>query len=762
MEFSDDKGNKEKQRKSNVCCKASENTLLELSSDTSINSGEEKCDIGPEHSKKSCDTSPEDESIGDSLDEGSKHDSSSGPESCKCYVNNSKSCDINLTLSSSTSTSVTVGDNNNLPSPEFTDVSKSLAFTIDFGDDKVINSKKLNDIVQRFQKRHRRGVSLSKLDDKSTSSSSSTTMQQQSAHLSSLTKSKPPLKKSIQKLNDNDNNSCNSSQVKLRDKSLLNSTKDSNQRHSWSPRTSVNNVSKSTDDDHQQYHPPVNNTFKPKSATLQKAIKDVQLNQTNQQKQKVEQQIVCQKAPLEYENNSDNDSVSDAGTYTIYGDNYTEEQKAQMCIDKFPKLIDNDDDDERNNEFIEPTFIDDETAATITTTSKTLEQSKNLNYCDTRQSNIEPNLEHLELDNIQERMRKNINSSADVTFYGGTSSDIKPTKTSYLEKIKSKVKNIGDRAFHKNRLSFDKQLSTTTNIHHQQAPIVDIGNFTSVTASGVFSKKPTTPQLSTIKRRNSLTKSQIDNSEYIQNNVTSAVNEKLFNSYTDYEKARHHEYKLNIFTPSNRRTDSEKYQKNISERLAIETAETKNDWIQEWAKNARKNTTTCIDDISSSTQQQQQRKMKFIEQDLVNSLPSKNHYDQFGDNLDRNYSSTKNNDRIKRNDLSDLSKSGHQKKPNSNQLRTPYVQNYYQTQYNQSNIYNNNCDGSEFESEELSSVPSEHYGENMYGNKYRGQSRPPISPSKIPSPMHSLRRGRSCSANRDKQHGGSNTVSKNY
>lgn len=712
MDISND-GSKEPCPK-NVC-KTTEN-LLEISSDTSINSGEEKCDIGPENSKKSCDTSPEDESVGDSLDEASKHDyNSSGPESCRCFVNSSKSCDIN-NLTSPSTMSAAIGDKCTSPG---SDISKSLAFTIDFGDDnKAINSKKYNDIVQRFQKRHRRGVSLSKLDDKSNNSTSSVMQQHQSS--SALTKAKPPLKKPATKPTDSDN-SNSSPQVKLRDKSLLHSTKDSSQRHSWSPRTS--SVITPKPDEIQNANQNLTNTFKPKSATLQKAFQDVR--QHNNKNQKVKE-IVCVQAPLEYAKHSDDDSVSDAGTYTVYGDNYTEEQKAQMCIDQLPKTTTDLPQEEEG--FLEPSVV---------AVAATTDHNTNLNYCDTRQSNIEPDLERIEYvaDNVQERRRKNILNVA----YGPET--IK-TKTSYLEKIKSKVKNIGDRAFHKNR-SPDKQVVAPA------TGTLDMGNFTSVTASGIFSKKPAAIP-STVVRRNSLTQSHIDSSEYVQNsNAPTAINEKLFNSYTDYEKARHHEYKLNIFAPPNRRTDSEKQQIKMSERLALETAETKNDWIQEWAKNARKNTATA-DALT-------QRKIKYMEKELDHNLEEKNRYDQFGDNLDRNYSSAKSGDRFKRGDLCDFSISDRQTK-SGGQFRTPYVQNYYQTQYNRHMNYG--C--SDFESD---TSPNDHpievdrnYEGILYGKVNRvNQTRPPVSPSKIPSPMHSLRRGRSCSANRDIH--GSNTVS---
>lgn len=94
-------------------------------------------------------------------------------------------------------------------------------------------------------------------------------------------------------------------------------------------------------------------------------------------------------------------------------------------------------------------------------------------------------------------------------------------------------------------------------------------------------------------RRLSLTKYQIDSSEYVQ----SKVDESLMRSYTDYEKAMHNEYKLNIFSSvssyistetSPGQTDDELVTYGNDESISIKTAQSKNDWIQEWAKNARR------------------------------------------------------------------------------------------------------------------------------------------------------------------------------
>lgn len=195
-------------------------------------------------------------------------------------------------------------------------------------------------------------------------------------------------------------------------------------------------------------------------------------------------------------------------------------------------------------------------------------------------------------------------------------------------------------------------------------------------------------------RRLSLTKYQIDSSEYIQSKV-------FMRSYTDYEKAMHNEYKLNIFSPvsshistetSPGQTDDEIVTYGDDEPISIKTALSKNDWIQEWAKNARR----CREREPASSSPRQH----------IQSLHSQNKYhnpevfyddaffDQFGGGI------------IDDSGDESPTKTTEQKK----NWNTP---------------------------------------ENYTLNSGR---RPPISSTKIPSPMHTHLRARSSSANRSYYH----------
>lgn len=220
-------------------------------------------------------------------------------------------------------------------------------------------------------------------------------------------------------------------------------------------------------------------------------------------------------------------------------------------------------------------------------------------------------------------------------------------------------------------------------------------------------------------RRHSLTKYQIDRSEYVQ----PKVDESLMRSYTDYEKARHNEYKLNIFStvssfissePSPGQTDGDREQSGViyfdNESISIKTAQTKNDWIQEWAKNARR----CNNKLSNSQA----------------VSPKLNHY-------------SKTNDRS--------SQSAQLQKKDNNQISQSYSTCFYQIeQFGDGKIENRD----ECMTKEKDRIKNWRGPENLTSKDGR---RPPISPTKIPSPMHTHLRTRSSSANRSFRH--SNVVS---
>lgn len=643
------------------------------------------------------------------------------------------------------------------------------SFTIDFNEGKTVDNKKYKEIVERFQnrqqqqqeqRRHRRGVSLSKLDDTRTSTTSLNNAGRCSPSIDNAidvsisVAAKPPLKQKHKndvetKIDDKNNasNTVQSVKVTLRRCQMQSQPsnldgKDSSKRHSWSPRSSLNYEASPQLSRHQtvleepkKMEKSNNSSFQPKSTTLQRALETTALKQSSVKspqtltklKKSYESSVVVT-APLEYVHHSDDEDsiVSDAGTYTLDGDNYTEEEKERMSIDKLARKNMNLAQDAKRN--------------TISSAQKTENNRKYLNL------KMQPQQEILLASNnnnamkvVSEKQRcKNVldvsysqsplrhvsNKNIDLsTQEQSTTNAAKVAKVSYLDKIKSRVKTIGDRTFHKNKSpSNDGGRKIRSNVESSSqnddssSIAVDHGTFTSITACGVLNKfaqleTPTSQQSTKVgNRKNSLTKLQIDSSEYIQPKYN--IDEKLLNSYTDYEKAKQSEYQLNIFStvssytsstaPSPPQTDDD----NLStddKLLSIKTAPTKNDWIQEWAKNARRRNTLLAATTSGSPPAQHSQKS----------------------NASRTITNVKNDDRMSQSyDYAYY----HQNESNPNEFGDDVIED------------NDDCIN-RFSRSNLRKS-------QMSSNGYESTRRPPISPTKIPSPMHTQLRARSSSANR--------------
>ena len=388
----------------------------------------------------------------------------------------------------------------------------AMTFTIEFDGGKVVDSQRHKSMLERFNSRHRRGVSMSKLEQSPAEIKNSVKL--------ATSKVKSPI--SVRLSRRNSKAEPPEAPVRLRDKT--NQVKDENKRHSWSPRSSA----------HEPLIKPLptrNKAFQPKSAAMTKALK------SNMQIASAEliESFVCAEPPLELASRpNDEDLVSEAGTYTLDGDKYTEEQKEKMNIDKMAQNA-----------------IDDE---------KLLRPSHRA----IRPKNFEQDLEVIDLEGSPEdyRPRKNI---LEVS-YCHESTNLKP-KVSYLEKLKSRVKNIGG---HRSSKSPDKILSATA----KPLPSPDVGTFTSITTSGVLSVQSTLETNPRLRRKNSLTKSHIDSSEYI-----SRYTDKVSKPTVDKKKTG---YQLNIFTKEPDNIAKEDGGSTVvSSNTSISTAATKDDWIHQ-------------------------------------------------------------------------------------------------------------------------------------------------------------------------------------
>lgn len=496
------------------------------------------------------------------------------------------------------------------------------SFTIDFSGGKTVDNRKLKEMTERFQsrqqrqqeqRRHRRGVSLSKLNDISIETS---------------------------------------------------------KRHSWSPCSTQDRFINTSDQNFEhneticaEIELKSPNKFQPKSTTLRSAMQNISLGTTTAMeikerpqseyktttvKQKYDEELI--KTPLEYIRSSDDEGsiglVSEAGTYTVDGDNYTEEEKERMSIDAMGK---------KRFELPIDTHNFNDNLNTFQANYGRVESTKATTKCSEN--------------------RKLILKKEPIVKSPKTSVKFGPV--CYIDKSKIQVKGSVAHPTKKN----DRSES-------------DHGVFTSITVCGVLDmqngRKPS-PKLPSRKcRRNSLTKLQIDSSEYIQPKIIPN------SSYTDYEKAQHNEYQLNIFSntssytslASTPQTDDEILSVECIENMSnsIKTAQTKNDWIQEWAKNARRRNTL----LSTS---------------LSNTLPEQ-------DSM-TNVCSPRQIERIK-------------------QTRDRRMTQSYDVSYTN---HGDASQSSDIDCHDRKIVPN-----NI--------SRPPISPTKIPSPRHTQHRVRSSSANR--------------
>lgn len=193
---------------------------------------------------------------------------------------------------------------------------------------------------------------------------------------------------------------------------------------------------------------------------------------------------------------------SSTGTYTIEGDNYTEEQKARMSIDRTfgTNLLDSAIEDTLKKCALskdrDPELIFDFSTHVITK-----EPRRDLTLRSPISSNTTFDIPKPKDKNVLE-ISCCYESPTESDLAVQTSKQIKSTR-SYLEKIKNRVRTITEKTFAK---SPPKVLSEP-----------DYGNFTSVTTSGVLSSKyPFQPELRIPpKRRCSLAKSEIDQTDYV-------------------------------------------------------------------------------------------------------------------------------------------------------------------------------------------------------------------------------------------------------
>ncbi|KAH8240062.1 hypothetical protein KR032_010799 [Drosophila birchii] len=568
----------------------------------------------------------------------------------------------------------------------------SLAFTIDHFDDATENdaaaqAARYKNMMERFQNRHKRGASMSKLEtEKDNNNTTTTTTSNSGRHsqrssldagssmaddISSLTAATPTSEQAppVQV------------KMRVRDRSASR-VRDASKRHSWSPRSSAN----AAEPTHSAAARPASrsklpappaatkgtsnlvanrtaNQFTPRSTAMQLALRQVEM--------------LCPEPPLADGKNLADDAVSEAGTYTLDGDNYTEEQKDLMNIDRNGKKAGGGGGGGDGAVKMRP---------------------KQLPVKANRGSNV-----------------------LEVNFYHETplQEQLPPPQRSstgaYLDQLKSRV------------LRQPAPLSPPT----PPSPAADVGCFTSVTTSGVLAKQralDTHPKLT--RHSHSLSTSQIDSSEYVSNEAKLRHTQALAGSATDRQKA---EYRLNVFTTSTNQQQQQQQQPHHhhhhqlpetpttptsttqgSEAVLLQTAQTKQDWIQEWARNARaRSLAQDVSGTSASRRKQQQQQQAQAQQLMTRSY---NCSDTGGDSLTDD-------------SLSLYNQQQQRQYAAAAKLNRNLAERYRLL---------GDCD--------YASDPAlcSHGGQGAMEPPYK----PPKSPSKIPSPLHTLGRARSASRSR--------------
>uniref|UniRef100_A0A182PYX2 Uncharacterized protein n=1 Tax=Anopheles epiroticus TaxID=199890 RepID=A0A182PYX2_9DIPT len=603
----------------------------------------------PEHHQEKTDCTPENSKKSDSSPEGA------GAEGFGDRAIVAKSFSLQEMLQKGRSASEE-------PTAKPTDadsVRNAFAFTIDFGDGrKPVDSQRHEKMLERFQARHKRGVSLSKLESTSsgTSSPSSSTARTQQGARAPASVNLPRRNKQQQQQQQQQGTYETADQqqpaqqmvviddvtgrpvaVKLREKNQRSVGRDSTatiKRHSWSPRTSLSDMGapKATNfpaggDGRAAKN--ATNRFAPKSTTLALALegKDYSYSSSEFNAESLDSSggIPCLEAPLENfrkvrgdgDEEGDEDDVSEAGTYTIDGANYTEEQKERMNIDRIGPA---------QHVALPPEVVDPVPVA-LQPAVRPTDFRDELEVIDLERTGSSGKQEETVKQSVPESRKHNI---LEVSYFHEPSPGGKErtkSKQSYIEKLKSRMKNIAHKtgtgsgsSTGSSRPSSGRKQETLMAAPELDSP--DQGTFTSVTTSGILSVKPTllegNPAMAVAgqRRRNSLTKSHIDSSEYVQGvaklnihatrtedvgtdgTAASADEElKILNCYTDSEKAHqgggggvagaHQHHRLQPSVAKGDVSPVGGRRKTPSDVAALTSVATKKDWIQEWAKNAR-------------------------------------------------------------------------------------------------------------------------------------------------------------------------------
>lgn len=298
--------------------------------------------------------------------------------------------------------------------------------------------------------------------------------------------------------------------------------------------------------------------------------------------------------PLYIDDEVDGESNhSSTGTYTIEGDNYTEEQKARMSIDRtFGTDIYNEALEDSLNK-LKNVEKDPELIFDFPNLQRVITKEPRRDIClrnpvtsskGNELQKVSKDKNVLEISCCYESPNEN-----DLALQ--TTKQIKSTR-SYLEKIKNRVRTITEKTFSKSPPK------------HEEDP--DVGMFTSVTTSGVLSSKFPVKVEMPIRRRCSLTKSEIDQTDYVHRlSRESSVPVSLPSNKGVLEDTKFESTALRnaqkALTDSNNDITTDQVVSKLSY-LSLNRCKGDKTWIQDWADSVKKyNNDTLAKDMDLTT-----------------------------------------------------------------------------------------------------------------------------------------------------------------
>ncbi|XP_049819674.1 uncharacterized protein LOC109596240 isoform X2 [Aethina tumida] len=397
---------------------------------------------------------------------------------------------------------------------------KPLAFTIDFGGEKKIDPVKHQNMIEKYQKRHRRGQSLSKLEEKS---ASTTPKHPLTGNL--------PRKSSFQSegyfSSDEKNERAKSARGtgKRGDLTLQlkNVTMDPRMTQSF-PSTELPSII-SPDIELKDVSSPeldLISPFSPKvpSDNNEINLSDVKVTASSSDSENIfiessDDNNFIDGTDFEFDKS---DTVSDAGTYTLDADNYSEEQKARMSIDREFK--------------IEQMSVQQKTEQYIRSLAEARE--KKIPPLNIKENEVVKAVQMLKL-NEETALKSPKSPLGRRSFLPPCSPKLIPVKT--LSPITSPTQNISITATLQEKINNSDEVvlnNTFTKIMYPSPKaknngldeFVDQGSVISVTSSGAFRSKSDKP-----KRKYSLSKSEVQVEAFIDD-------KPVFNEVTEVKPSR--------------------------------------------------------------------------------------------------------------------------------------------------------------------------------------------------------------------------------